>query len=96
MAGLLLEEYRPQLPEKAAHHLGGIQANTQQMERLILDLLALSRIGREARAPVAVSLAEVMDDVAPDLAACIRARGIQLVRGELPTICGFRRRSSRS
>jgi len=60
------------------------------MERIILDLLALSRIGREARAPVAVSLAEVMDDVAADLAACIRDRWIQLVRDELPTIWGVR------
>ena len=90
MAGLLLEEYRSQLPEAAARYLGRIQANAQQMEQLILDLLALSRIGREARAATAVSLAEVVDDVIADLAGPIRERAIQLVRGELPTIWGIR------
>jgi GAF domain-containing protein len=90
MAGLLLQEYRSQLPEEAARYLGRIQANAQQMEHLILDLLALSRIGREARAATAVSLAEVVDDVAADLAGPIREGGIQLVRGELPTIWGVR------
>jgi signal transduction histidine kinase len=90
MAGLLLEEYRSQLPEEAARYLGRIQANAQQMEQLILDLLALSRIGREARAATAVSLAEVVDDVVADLAGPIRARAVQLVRGELPTIWGIR------
>jgi GAF domain-containing protein/two-component sensor histidine kinase len=90
MAGLLLEEYRSQLPEEAARYLGRIQANAQQMEHLILDLLALSRIGREARAATAVSLAEVVDDVVADLAGSIHERGIQLVRGELPTIWGVR------
>jgi GAF domain-containing protein len=90
MAGLLLEEYRAHLPEAAARYLGRIQANAQQMEQLILDLLALSRIGREARAATAVSLAEVVDDVVADLAGPIRARAVQLVRGELPTIWGIR------
>ncbi len=90
MAGLLLEEYRSQLPEEAARYLGRIQANAQQMEQLILDLLALSRIGREARAATAVSLADVVDDVVADLAGPIRERAIQLVRGELPTIWGVR------
>ncbi len=90
MAGLLLEEYRPQLPEDAARYLERIQANTQQMERLIKDLLALSRIGREAWTATAVSLAEALDDVAADLAGPIRERGIQLVHGELPTIWGVR------
>ena len=60
------------------------------MEQLILDLLALSRIGREAQVATAVSLAEVMDDVVADLAGPIRERAIQLVRGELLTIWGIR------
>lgn len=90
MAGLLLEEYREQLPGEAARYLERIQANTQQMERLIADLLALARVGREARAATAVSLAEVVDDVAADLATAIRDRGIQLIRGELPTLWGVR------
>ncbi len=90
MAGLLLKEYGPQLPEDAARYLGRIQANTEQMERLIGDLLALSRIGREARAPAAVSLAEVVDDVAAGLASAMRERGVRMIRGDLPTVWGIR------
>src|SRR5262249_3286057 len=82
MAGLLLEECQKAPPADAAHYLGRIQANTQQMERLIVDLLALSRIGREARSPAAVNLAEVLDDVAAELAAPIRESGVSLVRGD--------------
>ncbi len=90
MAGLLLEEYHAELPADAARYLGRIQANTQQMERLIADLLALSRVGREARPPAAVNLDQVMDDVEADLAVAIKERGIELVRGELPAILGMR------
>jgi signal transduction histidine kinase len=90
MAGLLLEEYRAQVPEGAARYLGRIQANAQQMEQLILDLLALSRIGREGRAATTVNLGEVLDDVVAELAGRIRERAIQVVRGELPTVWGIR------
>src|SRR5260370_25301510 len=60
------------------------------MEQVMRGRLALSRIGREARAATAVSLADVVDDVVADLAGPIRERAIQLVRGELPTIWGVR------
>jgi len=90
MAGLLLNEYRSQLPKDAERYLGRIQANTEQMERLIGDLLALSRIGREARAPAAVSLGEVVDDVAAGLASAMRERGVRMIRGDLPTVWGIR------
>ncbi len=90
MAGLLLESYRSELPDESARYLGRIQANAQQMEQLILDLLTLPRIGREAQASAAVSLEEIVDDVVADLAGQIRERGIQVVRGQLPTIWGVR------
>jgi signal transduction histidine kinase len=90
MAGVLLKEYGPQLPEDAARYLRRIQANTEQMERLIADLLALSRIGREARAPAAVSLGEVVDHVAAGLGSAMRERGVRMIRGDLPTVWGIR------
>jgi signal transduction histidine kinase len=55
-----------------------------------MDLLALSRIGREARPAQAVPLTEVVDDVLAELAGPIRERGIEVVRGELPTLVGVR------
>ncbi len=90
MAGLLLDECGPGLPEEASRYLGRIQANTQQMESLITDLLALSRIGHEGRAPAAVSLEEIVEDVAADLAPVLRDHGIELVSGELPVLWGIR------
>jgi signal transduction histidine kinase len=55
-----------------------------------MDLLALSRIGREARPAQAVRLAEVVDDVLAELAGPIQERGIEIVRGDLPTLVGIR------
>jgi len=92
MAGILLEDHGQQLPGEAVRYLERIQANVQKMEHLILDLLALSRIGRESRTPEALSLAQVLDDVSVELATSMRDRRIQLVRGELTTIWGIRTR----
>jgi signal transduction histidine kinase len=90
MASLVLEEYGAQLPPEAARYLGRIQANTQQMERLILDLLALSRIGRDARPATAVRLDEVVDDVLDELGPALRARDVEVVRSPLPALWGVR------
>jgi signal transduction histidine kinase len=90
MSGMVLEEYAGQLDEDGRHYLERIAANTQQMERLILDLLALSRSGREGRAPEEVALAEVVDEVLAGLAQPIQARGIEVVVGDLPTIHAVR------
>jgi two-component system, LuxR family, sensor kinase FixL len=88
----VLEDYGQQLPSEAVRYLERIQANAQKMEHLILDLLALSRIGREARTPEVLSLARVLDDVSVELATSMRDRGIQLVRGEFTTVWGIRTR----
>jgi signal transduction histidine kinase len=90
MSDIVLEEQRDRLDADGQRYLERIQANVMQMERLIMDLLALSRIGREARPAQAVPLTEVVDDVLAELAGPIRERGIEVVRGELPTLVGVR------
>ena len=91
MAGALVEDCGGRLDGQGRHYLARLQANVEQMERLIQDLLALSRIGRESRPAEAVNLAEVVDDVLAGLAEPIRARGIKVVAREAATVWGIRR-----
>jgi signal transduction histidine kinase len=90
MAGVLLEDFAPQLPPQGRHYVERIQANTQQMEHLIFDLLALSRIGREAHAPQPVHLAELIDEVLAGFAEPIGARGIKVSQRALGTLWAIR------
>jgi signal transduction histidine kinase len=90
MSGIVLEEYAAQLDEDGQHYLQRIMANTQQMERLILDLLALSRCGREGRTPEDVPLAELVDEIVTALAEALQARGIKVIVADLPTISAVR------
>jgi signal transduction histidine kinase len=60
------------------------------MERLIQDLLALSRVGREARRAEVVSLAEVVDEVLQEWSGPLRARGIKVTVGDLGTVRAIR------
>jgi len=90
MAEIVLADCGDRLDADGRRYLARIQANAQHMERLILDLLALARIGREARPPGRVSLDAVLDDVLGDLAAPIRDRGVTVVRGPLPEVWAVR------
>jgi signal transduction histidine kinase/putative methionine-R-sulfoxide reductase with GAF domain len=90
MAGALLEDYNDVLDPTARHYLARLQANVQHMERLIQDLLALSRVGREGRPPEAVPLDEVVGEVLAELAEPLRARGVQVEVGRLPVLRGIR------
>jgi signal transduction histidine kinase len=90
MSSIVLEEYAEKLDEDGRHYLQRIVANTQQMERLILDLLTLSRSGREAHSPEEVPLAELVRDIVADLAEALQPKGIEVVIGELPTIRAIR------
>jgi len=90
MAALLLDEYAGKLDEGAQHYLKRLMASSKQMETLIIDLLTLSRIGREGRAAEAVSLNQVVDDLILEWGEIIRAKKIRVTRHELPTLWGVR------
>jgi signal transduction histidine kinase len=82
LSSVLLSEYGASLDADGRHLLERIQVNVQHLERLIGDLLALSRIGREARPPEDVELAGVVDAVLEELHEQIRARGVEIVRAD--------------
>src|SRR5262249_27371168 len=90
LSSVLLAEYGPTLDDDGRHLLARIQANVQNLERLIGDLLALSRIGREARPLEDVALDEGLDLVLGELAAVIDARGIAIAHEPLPTVRAIR------
>jgi GAF domain-containing protein/anti-sigma regulatory factor (Ser/Thr protein kinase) len=90
MTELLLQEYGDKLDGEGHHYLERLKFNVQHMERLILDLLALSRIGREARAAEEVSLDEVVDSFVAEYSEKIQSRGIRVTRHRLPALCGIR------
>jgi signal transduction histidine kinase len=90
MSGIVLEEYTDKLDDDGRHYLERIVVNTQQMERLILDLLALSRSGREGRPPEDVHLSELVDECLGALAEQLQAKAIKVTVGDLPTVWAVR------
>ena len=90
MAGALMEDFGDTLAPEARHYVSRLMASVQHMERLIQDLLSLTRIGRESRPPKDVPLGEVVEEAIAELAEPIRARGIRVTVGVLPTVWGVR------
>jgi signal transduction histidine kinase len=90
LSSVLLGEYGDRLDGDARNLLERIQANVQHLERLIADLLALSRIGREARPLEDVDLAEVVGAVLEELSVAVDTRGVEIVRGELARVRAIR------
>ena len=80
-------------PERIQHDIGQIQSAADKMQRLIDELLELSRIGREDHASEEISLTELAHDVVQLLAGRIAERGVTVtVAPDLPTVVGDRLR----
>ncbi len=90
LSSVLLAEYGRVLDADGRHFIERIQANVQNLERLIGDLLALSRIGREARPFEDVALDDAVDAVLAELSSAIAKRAIRIVREPLPTVRAIR------
>ncbi|MEW6325713.1 MAG: ATP-binding protein [Nitrospirota bacterium] len=63
LAGILFDEYSERMDEEGRHCLKRLVDNTNQMGRLIQDLLAFSRIGRMQTQVEAIDAAEVARNV---------------------------------
>lgn len=81
---ILREEYEAQLPVQAQHYLHRVQDNAQQMGRLIDDLLAFSRLGRQTLKRQPVSPAELVRTVLDEFLDEQTRRQTQINIGELP------------
>ncbi len=83
---VLLEEYAARLEPEAAHYLQRVHAGTQRMGRLIDDLLAFARLGRQALKPrllTAPDLREMVSQTIEELRAGASAPKCEVVIGEL-------------
>jgi signal transduction histidine kinase len=84
-ARILLEEYAAGLPAEGQEYVRDIRRNARKMGQLVDDLLAFSRLGRQAvqrrRIAPAVLVREILEELRPEQAS----RRIEVVVGDLPT-----------
>jgi signal transduction histidine kinase len=86
---LLQRRYAGQLDERADQYIAFAVNGAQRMQRLINDLLAFSRIGRNSGGFSEVNLAELMPEVAAQLESTRRrAKGSITWDDDLPTLRG--------
>jgi signal transduction histidine kinase len=82
---LLAERYRGKLDENADIFIGYATEGAQRMQVLIHDLLAFSRVGRNATSE-SVDCNAVMQDVLRTLTTAIQESGATVTHGELPVV----------
>jgi len=85
---MVLEDCADKLGEDGQRKLGVILSETQRMGRLIDDLLAFSRLGRQALEPAPVDMHALAKNVFDELAAREPGRNLRLDLHPLPPACG--------
>ena len=86
---LLERQYGPQLDDRARQYIDFAVDGAKRMQRLITDLLALSRVGRTTEQFVAVDLDDALDDALSTLADPIAESGARVERlAKLPVVQG--------
>lgn len=87
-AGIVLEDFGPQLPEEGQKYLERIRKGGEQMGRLIDDLLAFSRLSRELMNQQRVDTARLVRGVLDELTPQFDGRQIEMKIGDLPNCYG--------
>ena len=75
----LADTYAPVLEPRAQHYIARIRAGAQKLDRIIDDLLRLSRVGRTAMNVVRTDLAAIARTIAAELSASAPARTVKWV-----------------
>src|SRR5207253_6089950 len=83
-AHLLLELHAAALPAEAQEYLRHIQQSTHKMGRLIDDLLAFSRLGRQPLRKQVLSMTDLVRGCLAELAGERAGRRVEVAVGELP------------
>ncbi len=81
---ILLEDFAPSLPETAQRHLNRVRANARNMGNLIDDLLAFSRLNRQALDRQNVAPATLVQEALETLSSDQQGRDIRLLIEDLP------------
>jgi PAS domain S-box-containing protein len=85
---ILLEDHSSQFPEEVARLLRIVRDNTQQMGRLIDDLLAFSRLNRQPINKQKIDTVELVFQVLETLQGDLYGREVEIEIGELPDCHG--------
>ena len=85
---MVAEEYAERLDDDGRRMLGVIRSETQRMGRLIDDLLAFSRLGRQAIEPSPIDMRAMAQEVFDEMAAAEPARRLRLDLQPIPPACG--------
>lgn len=87
-ARIVMDTYAPQLPAEAREYLEDICTGGEQMGQLIDDLLAFSRLGRQAMKSQPVETKRLVQMVLEELAPQREGRAFEIKIGELPVCSG--------
>ncbi|MBL8796023.1 MAG: response regulator [Planctomycetia bacterium] len=85
---ILVEKYGEQLLPEARHYLDRVHGKVQEMDRLISDLLAFSRLSRQALQKQTVALNPLVQEVLQSLQGEIQGRSVEIVVAPLPPCQG--------
>jgi signal transduction histidine kinase len=83
-ARILLEEHAPQLSPDAQRYLHLVRDNAQQMGRLVDDLLAFARLGRQPLATQQIAPTALVREALADLRPDQAGRCVDVALAELP------------
>lgn len=81
---MLMDDYGAQLPEPAQADLDRVRSEAHRMSQLIDDLLAFSRLGRQAIQKQSVDMQALVQEVLAEAYLDIDGSHYQIVVGELP------------
>ena len=85
---IVVEDYAGQLDDEGRRMLGLIRGETRRMGRLIDDLLAFARLGRQQMEPEPIDMRELAREVFDELAALDPGRKLRLDLHPLPPALG--------
>jgi len=86
--GLLEKRYHHVFDKDAREFMGFVTDGAKRMDALILDLLAYSRVGKQATSFVEVDLAEAAKEGVHNISTLVQETGTVLHVGELPKVKG--------
>ncbi len=81
---ILFEEYADAMPAEARGYLKRVKDSGDHMGHLVDDLLAFSRLGRQAVRTQRVSIRGIVDRALQELSPALDGRQVEVVIGELP------------
>ncbi len=76
--GAIIEENKDRFSKVSEHMTERIIANVDKMDKLIHDLLDISRIGRISESPVKIKIKELFDELAGEFESRLKEKNIKL------------------